>query len=339
MSQNDGTKIEYVIGLSIYAPIKPGVYQLEKSVIKVEYLSHITTPLGPCELPKKMSTVFKVSWTDKNGTAVKKLYSKTHERFLLVYEALDEINKLLLAFKFVSIGHIDGLSVRNVGIADSLFHACFVDGVQTPDLNMRLRHETWDIVVGNEDPHNTTALAIPHIKGDTNPVSKKFVRCFELTEHGYYTEALVVGFSILDDRIQLMLKDILDLSGIIDDREKNDFLRSIKERRLETYLGPILKLLHGNSIYEMWEYAADALSWLNTERNRAMHGGYTAKRRVATISIYACMRLLSILNQNKCLEIEFPIEMYREAKLKAAWSEDPPKWVPKGPAAETKEYN
>lgn len=174
--------------------------------------------------------------------------------------------------------------------------------------------------------------------GRGEAVARRFVRCFELFEHGYFTEALIVAFAVLDDAVQLMLRSLLANRGLPSRRSQEDLLRGIKEHRLRLFLGPLLKMLAGRSLGEMWPESEVALAWLNTERNRAMHGGYKATRRAAALALFAAMKALVVLWRNGLADTEFPVEMFRHAKLTAAWEEDPPDWVPAGPKAETFEF-
>ena len=74
-------------------------------------------------MPKSLSTVFTVSWQDEDGRTAARLRSKSFERHLLIYDAIDKINEILLAFKLFRIGHIDGCGLRTVGIDDTLLRA------------------------------------------------------------------------------------------------------------------------------------------------------------------------------------------------------------------------
>jgi hypothetical protein len=122
---------------------------------------------------------------------------------------------------------------------------------------------------------------------------------------------------------------MLDGRGLLSKVERSQFLRSIKEQRLKTYLGAVMKVIASKSISEMWPDAGAALDWLNKERNASMHGGYRASRRSAAFAIFASMKLLLVLNRNDILKLDLPDGMYRTARILAAWQESPPKWVPR----------
>jgi hypothetical protein len=279
--------------------------------------------------------MFQVRWEDKTGEIVAKLQSKGAKRFEPLYYALEQINELLLAYKLVRIGHINGSEVRTIGEADCLLYVTLINGRQTTDLNMHLRTHggtnRWGFVNAKhpEDPLGTTELALPHIGQPTFPIGRKFARCFDLIEHGYYTETLVIAFAILDDQVQLALHGLLDFKGITEERERKQFLLNIKDNRLKSYLGPVLKLLLSKSIFEMWPDSDEALKWLNKERNNAMHSGYHANRRSAALALFASMKVLLVLSRNGALKLDLPDGMYRQARVLAAWQDSSPKWVPR----------
>ncbi len=96
----------------------------------------------------------------------------------------------------------------------------------------------------------------------------------------------------------------------------------------------MLKVLSGKAISEIWVDAETVLGWLNGKRNAVAHEGYQADYSTAAKAIYACIKTLVVLRQHGLIESYFPVEMFRHAKITAAWAEDPPKWVPKGEDAE-----
>lgn len=339
-------QVTYVIGVAIRGPIASGDYEVGRAAITVSYPPAIDFGLPtPIELPKGLSTVFEVTWADKSGATVKKLRSQKAERHHPVYHALEKINELLLAYKLVRVGHAEGKGIRTIGIGDTLFHFNLVNGQHTGDLNMGLktyqRDYPWAYPNSGhpDDPSGTTEIAKPHIAADTYPIARRYVRCFELLEHGFYTEALIVAFSILDDLTQEMLHGLLIQKGMESRNERNDLLRGIKENRLRLYLGPMLKLLSGKSISEIWGEAETALGWLNKKRNEVAHQGYQADYSAAAKAIYACIKTLVVLDQHRLVESAFPVEIFRHAKITAAWSENPPEWVPQGENAESYAFN
>jgi len=213
-------KIRFAIGVALQGPILPGEYAVDGATVAVSYPDTIDVGLPtPLNLPKGVSTLFIVSWLDKNGRTKGFLESKSFERHVPIYSALDLISKLLMAFKLVRIGHADGSRIRTVGISDTLFYTSFINDVPTGDLNigMRLDKRDYPWRAGGEqwfDRSGTTALAVPHVNAGTYPVARRYVRCFELLEHGFYTEAIIVSHAILDDLVTDVIHALLELKGL-----------------------------------------------------------------------------------------------------------------------------
>jgi hypothetical protein len=333
-SSDQGDLIQFFVAVGIRGPIASGSYQVGQTTIIVSYPPAISVAPRPVILPQGLSTLFEVSWRDVRQVIARKLQSKKAERHFPIFYALEKVNKLLLAYKLVRIGHLDGWGLRTIGKDDVLISFSMVNGQPVGDLSAPLR-TSWTY---EEDPLGTTSLASGHIGTDTFPVARRYVRCFELLEHGYYTEALIVTFSILDDLVQQALHDHLSKKGMTSEEERKALLRGIKEQRLKLYLGQLLKILTGKSLKEMWPHAETALEWLNRSRNNAAHQGYRADYSTAAKAIYVSIKVLVILHQNKMIDCEFPVEMFRHAKITAAWTENPPKWVPQGKEAEAFDF-
>lgn len=338
--------ITFYVGMGIRGPIAEGDYNVGDAKISISYPTQIDFGLPePIGLPKSLSTLFKISWQDKNGRTAAQLRSKSFERHLPIYDAIDKINEILLAFKLVRIGHIDGGGIRTVGIGDTLFYYSKINDQPNGDLNVRMktyrRYYPWAYPEGidQDDPSGTTQLALPHIASDTHKVARRYIRCYELLEHGFYTEAFIVAFSVLDDLVQQMLNQLLKNKGMDSSKERKILLRGIKESRLKIYLGPLLKVLTGKDIFIMWPGSEKALKWLNDTRNRLAHKGEKADYAAAAQGIFACVKILTVLSQNQMIEADFTVEFFRHSKLTAAWTENAPDWVPSGPLAESWDFN
>lgn len=190
-----------------------------------------------------------------------------------------------------------------------------------------------------DDPSGITQLARSHIASDTYKVARRYVRCYELLEHGFYTEAFIVAFSVLDDLVQQMLKRFMMDKGTISEKEAEEILRGIKDNRLKIYMGPMLKVLTGKDITAMWPGSKKALPWLNETRNRLAHSGEKADYATAAKGIFACVKTLTVLSQNQLMEADFTVEFFRHSKITAARTENAPDWVPSGPLAESMDFN
>lgn len=334
--------IAFTVAVGVRAPIVPGNYQVRDRTVNVSYPPQVTLPFGVIALPKSLSTLLVVSWDDGSGRTANWLHSNSFERHLPIYDVLSTISELFLAYKLVRIGHADGRGVRAVGIGDTLFYYSIVDGIPTGDLNVGLKNyegnNAWLGAAAASDPHGTNPLAYPHIGTATVPLTRRYVRCFELIEHGFYAEAFVVAFSLLDDYVQQTLHELLAAKGLADKAERNDLLRGIKENRLRLYLGPLLKLACGKDIATMWPQAISALEWLNSTRNRIAHSAAVVDYSTARHGVFACLKLLVVLREHGVANPDITVEIFREAKIMAAWTHNAPAWVPQGELAETMDF-
>ncbi|MBK8509558.1 MAG: hypothetical protein IPL51_13250 [Candidatus Competibacteraceae bacterium] len=324
--------ISFFVCVGVRGPIDPKEYALNDKKIIVSYPEVVNLHSMKFELPKSLSTVFVVSWEDTSGCTTNQLKSSSFERYLPVYTALSAISELLLAYKMVRIGHADGRGLRTVGIGDTLMYFSSIDGMPTGDLNIGLKNyagnNAWHGQVSTTDPHGTSQLAAPHIGTNTLVLARRYVRCYELLEHGFYSEAFIVAFSILDDFIQQTLYELLDSKGLKTKKQQDELLRGIKENRLRLYLGPLLKITFGHSIEELWPDSGIALDWLNKTRNRIAHAAEQIDYETAAKGIFVCLKILVVLRENAVTKIDLNIELFRHAKLTAAWTHNPPNWIP-----------
>ena len=205
--------IVFTVCIGIRAPIEPGEYQVRDKCVGVSYPEVVDLGTVQFRAPQSLSTLFVVSWKDLGGAIAKQLTSQSFERNLPIYVALDTVSDLLLAYKLVRVGHADGLGVRTVGIGDALMYFASIDGVSCGNLNLGLKNyagnNAWLFASTKVDPHGTSALAGPYVGTDSLPVARKYIRCFELLEHGFYSEAFIVAFSVLDDLVQQDRKSVV----------------------------------------------------------------------------------------------------------------------------------
>lgn len=337
------SKIEFTVGVGVRGPIAPGQYTVGNKSIEVSYPPAMDLGFVIIEFPKSLSTLFVVSWEDGSGKTVQRLEAKDFERQIPIYEVLAAISELLLAFKLARVGHSDGHGIRTIGIGDTLMFCSSVDGKPTGYRNVGLKNyegnNAWVGANTYADLEAATALALPHIGNPTAPVARKYVRCFELLEHGFYSEAFIVAFSILDDFTQQMLHEALEKKGLSAKSEREELLRGIKESRMKLYLGPILKLACGKSIEEMWPDSRQALDWMNSKRNKIAHGSEAVDFASAAKAIYACLKTLVTLRDAGMVQVDIPVTIFRHAKITASWTLDAPAWVPKGKLAESMDFN
>jgi hypothetical protein len=331
-------KIEFIVCVSLQGPITPGDYSVENATINVSYPDHVDLGLpSPINLPIGVSTLFVVSWLDTKGRTQGQLKNNSFERHLPIYAALDLISKLLMAFKLVRIGHADGMRIRTVGISDTLFYTSLINGIPTGDLNLGIRLNKQDYAwVANEalDSRKTTPLALPHIDAETYPIARRYVRCFELLEHGFYKETVIIAHAILDDLVQDVIQAHLQSKGLDSEQSRELLVRAIKESRFKIYLGPLLKIVSGTSIEDIWTDAGRAIDWLNKIRNKIAHKGSSGDRDSACKAIFISIKVVAALASRKLIEADFPPGMFRHARVIAAWTLNPEPWIPVGDAIE-----
>jgi hypothetical protein len=129
---------------------------------------------------------------------------------------------------------------------------------------------------------------------DNGPIEKlKLIRAVELLNSGYQTEALLISFAILDHAVQEVLLDLIKSRGI---GKPDGLLNQVKERRLEMYLDPVLKLLTGHSLKEEEPDLWDSLMECNGLRNRAIHDSKDASYESAKLNIETVYDILVYLN-------------------------------------------
>jgi hypothetical protein len=319
-------EIEARLALAICAPINPGDYVVRDVTISVSYPTQITVGPQIIDLGRGIATTFAVRFRDTKDDFASDL-RKYHGSRQLLFFVLERINELLIAYKLVRVGHLDGWGIRTVGEYDVICRGTLVD---------RQMHEVVAspaaLRQGSYDPLETTALAKQHIATNTFPLARRYLRCFELLEHGFYSESLIVAFSILDDRVQGMLKAMLAQKGL-SERQQDEVLRGIKENRLRIYLGSLLKVLTGRSVDELWPESADAIKWLNKKRNDVAHDGIRVNQVDAARSLYVCIYLFIAFHDAGLIDEKFPAELIRHATYLATTSSDgntPPGWCPAG---------
>ncbi|WP_459456383.1 hypothetical protein [Rhizobium sp. No.120] len=326
-------EICYTIVLPVRGPIEPTLYIVDGKQIRVSYPSEIQIDSSwTIQLPTT-STRFDVTWRDRKNRTRARLESNSFERYLPLQDALYAANKLIEAFKLVRVGHADGLRLRSVGKGDTLFYTVTVNGAGIGIVNLALN------LSGNFDPHGTTELAKCHVAGDSFVLGRRYLRSFDLADHGYHSEAVIIAHSILDDTVQTMIENLLASKGLVDSDARDLIVRGIKERRLKTYLGPLLKILVGKSISDMWADADACLDWLNKVRNGIAHRGGVCTYSDAAWAIFASMRIVSVLAHNNAVLAEFPQGMMRHARIEASWTISPPSWVPTSDQVEIDEFD
>lgn len=127
--------------------------------------------------------------------------------------------------------------------------------------------------------------------------AKLILRAWSLINYGYYQEAILIAFSVLDAKIQDLIKKRIGLLGLINDNEINEYLRGIYQRRLDFMLNFVLACLDRHSVRELDPALFKKLEKLNNKRNRIIHKGEEADKAEAIGALETVIRLLVYLNE------------------------------------------
>lgn len=128
----------------------------------------------------------------------------------------------------------------------------------------------------------------------TRPIPQEWTiitRAVDLVNHGYFSEALLVGFALLDAMVQDFVKDrIPHLSK----EDAGRLLRNMRGQRLETFLGPLLRVCINASPLEDKQMKLDMV-WLNEKRNAIIHRGDQCLRKEAQHGLRTVWQILKYL--------------------------------------------
>jgi len=136
-----------------------------------------------------------------------------------------------------------------------------------------------------------------------------------------------------------MIRHQIKSRGLDDEQSQDVLVRAIKESRFRVYLGPLLKIVAGVSIEEIWPDATAAINWLNTVRNKVAHSGSSDDRDSACKAIFVSIKTVAALRSRGLIRAEFPTGMFRHARLSAAWTLNPESWVPSGDSIENDPFD
>ena len=107
------------------------------------------------------------------------------------------------------------------------------------------------------------------------------VRAVDLVNRGYFLEGFVVGFALLDAKLQEFIEANIPKAR----------LRKIEGDRLVTFVGPLTKsILFASPLDD--PAVSDDLAWLNRTRNEIMHAGRTCNRDEALRGLRVVLELL-----------------------------------------------
>lgn len=249
-------------------------------------ITNITPPLS---LETNMFTIIEIDTImafEGNYDSAKE-WIQNHQSITLNDLILPRLNYFLFHLKYAKPDSWTTGPIRNIGDIDLIFYIIILEA----DIIFTRGSSTFLSAVV---PPNTIPISGNKLSETVPAEWAILTRSVDLVNHGYFAEAFIVGFALLDDTAQKFLKQSLpNLSK----QESDELLRRIESRRLATYFGPLTRIALGKSPLDDKEWKTD-LTWLNDKRNTIMHSGSESKRSDAIKGLEIILRFLKFFEEN-----------------------------------------
>jgi hypothetical protein len=128
-------------------------------------------------------------------------------------------------------------------------------------------------------------------------VVRRAIASLDLVNLGFYSEAFVTAFSLLDDLTQDVMRAGLKKQGLTED-EQHKLLRAIKEQRLDHFLNLVAKICGWRALKEADPDLWKTLEKVNAKRNDVMHNARRLNREEAINGIDTTLRVVQWLRTN-----------------------------------------
>jgi hypothetical protein len=201
----------------------------------------------------------------------------------------------LLRYSYNKGNFTNAFQLRNIGEHDFLFHKLLVNNIQSSS--------TVKISYGESD--------FPHI--DIKDLAKSvpfewrmFTRAKDLLNLGFFNESLIIAFNLLDYCVQKTIKSLM--INLTSEKEKDQFLKQVKEQRLKTYLGPLFKTLTGKNFYNK-KITEKMIDKINFKRNKIVHDGQNCSYEEVCESLKIILFTIQGLNENGTQNFEIPVDI------------------------------
>lgn len=195
-----------------------------------------------------------------NTQALKNIPSNIFYKDFIIQQ-IENINKIFDIIRYsYDIEHPNTkIHLRNIGLDDFIFYSLSIDNKN----KIKVLKDTF--VKNLPEPNGIFSLA-DNVPDEWN----MFMKAIDLLDLGYYNESLIIGFNLLDHCTQ---KSLMYLMKNLNEEEKKPFLRKIEHERLVTYLGSLMKLITGRSLFNT-ELSEKQFQKLNKFRNDVVHNGH-----------------------------------------------------------------
>lgn len=147
------------------------------------------------------------------------------------------------------------------------------------------------------------------------PVEHKLLtRSYALLNIGFYQEAILVAFSVLDAKLQELIEKRIQSELHLEKKEIKEYLMNISTNRLDTLLNFLFKLLDKTSLKSKEQDLFKELKRINKKRNKIVHNGEGATREEATGSVIVIAKVMEHLNQYHKGDFKIPKEFLNDSR-------------------------
>ncbi len=291
----------------------PGIQQIKigefgiDCLIRYSFAEHIIDEKKNIKVPTEDCTIFSIEHKnykredlnksqkvdevlEKSLIAISELslWSKSKEQVGKISSYIRQVGRSDVKYFFVEISDDSLIEWKNGSYWQSLKGFQILSGFLS------------NMVVTNGPSQNPTPSA-----------TRRILSCLDLINLGFYSDAFITAFALLDDLTQEVLKAGFEKKKLSLKEQKN-ILRGITEDRLANFLTSILKLCDWVSLEKENEKLFKKLKKINTKRNDIMHGSVRLTRNTAIEYIDIILEILSFLRQNP---FDYTIEEFPTLKL------------------------
>ena len=136
--------------------------------------------------------------------------------------------------------------------------------------------------------------------------STLLVRATNLVSLGFYQEAILVSFSVLDAKVQELVTSRLQVECGTTEKQTKQFLRGIMSARLDTFLNFLMRALDKASLASNDPSLNTKLMKLNTKRNAIVHRAEPASRSEAIEAIATVVEVLAFAEKHHGASYDLP---------------------------------
>lgn len=211
--------------------------------------------------------------------------------------------------------HGNLINVRPIGSQDIITIRFFIKGkcvaAQGSPLLGRILSNKPDDDLWPPNAHLTRMFSSVPIE------HKLLTRSYTLLNVGFYQEAILVAFSVLDAKLQELIEKRIESELSLGKKETKEYLMNIATNRLDTFLNFLFKLLDKKSIKSEEEDLFKELKKINKKRNKIVHNGEEATRQEAANSIITIAKIMDHLNKNHKGDFKIPKELLSDHYLRS----------------------